>query len=69
VKLGEKSRSLNELKQFINGMLKTDPYIGHLFKRDKDTKNDKIKAIQTEFESELLKLMEIVLLDKTGPVS
>lgn len=50
-------------------MLKNDPVLGHLFKSGKDLNNEKVVAIKNEFESELLKLIEIVLLDKTGPVS
>jgi hypothetical protein len=48
-------------------MLKNDPLLGHIF--SKETNNKRATAIKNEFESELLKLIEIVLLDKTGPIS
>lgn len=49
-------------------MLKNDPFLGHLFQPERDNKNEKVIALKNEFESELLKLVEIVLLDKDGPV-
>lgn len=68
VKLGDSTRNIDDLNGYLNDMLKNDPYLGHLFKPDRDSHNEKVKAIRNEFKSELLKLIEIVLLDKTGPV-
>ena len=44
-------------------MLKNDPNLGHLFE-EKETKFAKVQAIKKDFEQELVRLVEIILLNK-----
>jgi len=49
-------------------MLAKHPHFHNLFSDQNLAKNPRVAALMQEFESDLLKLVEIVLLDKLGHV-
>ena len=67
-RLGSKSRSLNDIKKDIRRMLAKHPHFHNLYSDQNLAKNPRVAALMQEFESDLLKLVEIVLLDKLGHV-
>lgn len=65
--MGTATRPLEEIQESLNGMLMNDVYFGKLFPKEQSS-NPHVLNIQNEFKNELLKLVEIVLLDKHGQV-
>lgn len=65
--MGLETRPLKEIEYNLDEMLRNDPNLGHLFPRTMNN-NPKVKALQVEFKAELLKLIEVVLLDKHSSI-
>jgi hypothetical protein len=61
--LGSGSRSLEEIESNIDSMLAKDFHLGKIFK-DLNSSNPKIKSLADELKQELLKMTQIILLDK-----
>jgi hypothetical protein len=57
---------LDEIRKDLQSILIADPEFGSFF--DTDTKNPQILAFKDQTEKELLKIIEIALLDKFGYV-
>jgi len=63
-RLGAPERPLNDIRYSIRQMLGNHPHYSSIFSQQELHKNSRVAKLKDEFESELLKLVEIVLLDK-----
>lgn len=61
--MGESTRPQSEIKRSITRMLRNDPNLKLIYSDDNLSKNSLVSALKEESEAELLRLVEIVLLD------